>query len=298
MRALSTGDDPVGGGGGGHRGGGARSRSRSTSSCSRRSSSAWRSPRRASPSSNRARSAASTSPPVLDDAMPSLTARAASRLASSRSRLASRASRSANTTLACSWSADCSRWRRSSASCSEAIRCSIARRSPLADSSRAGCSGCASASLMCQTSWDESVWMEPTAGASRSGGLNLPRTRDIGGRGARLERRLPTLRRGMGPAARNTDTRTGNSDRCRIAREVSARRAPPASEPAFSVLRWALCSRRPPVFPSTTAPPRGGAFGAAVSQGRVKIGSCGGFRARPRNPRSTRRAQPHPSAYR
>src|SRR6476659_6441163 len=52
----------------------------------------------------------------------------------------------------------------------------------------------------------------------------------------------------MGPAARNTDTRTGNSDRCRIAREVSARRAPPASEPAFSVLRWALCSRRPPVF--------------------------------------------------
>jgi len=50
----------------------------------------------------------------------------------------------------------------------------------------------------------------------------------------------------MGRAGRTTDTTSGNSDRCRIAREVSARRAPPAHRPAFSVIRWALCSRRPP----------------------------------------------------
>ena len=53
---------------------------------------------------------------------------------------------------------------------SEAIRCSIALRSPLAVASRAGCSGCASASLMCQTSWDENVWMEPCGWTSRPGG--------------------------------------------------------------------------------------------------------------------------------
>ena len=107
-------------------------------------------------------------------------------------------------------------------------------------------------------------------------GVPAPRMRDIGGRAARLERRCRHSVGGWAARRATTDTTSGNSDRCRIAREVSARRAPPASEPAFSVLRWALCSRRSPASsPNAPRPREAARLSAAVSQGRVKI-LCGG----------------------
>jgi hypothetical protein len=67
-------------------------------------------------------------------------------------------------------------------------------------------------------------------------GLAIAPRRDIGAGGARLEHSGDTPS-GDERIAVRTDTWNGNSGSCRTAREVPAHRAPPASKPAFSIIR-------------------------------------------------------------
>jgi len=92
----------------------------------------------------------------------------------------------------------------------------------------------------------ENLEREPPAGrVGVPAGVIVAPTRDIGADRARLEHSdgTPT---GDEPGSPGTDTRSGNSGCSHTAREVSAHRAPPAYEPAFSVIRWAPCSKRSP----------------------------------------------------
>ena len=201
--------------------------------------------------------------------MPSLTVSAASRLASSRSRRASRASRSANTTLACSCRAACSRRIRSSASCSDLTRCSMALRSPPEPASRSASRAASgstslpsiSASLIvCPLPLEVCRAPDCAAGRSRPDGTDGPHQVHIGRFRRLLERGMDELPEtpGLGIPNHATGGHTEGATRGSCDAFVGRRRAlarqirpwPAFSRPAGARLQrpsdsWQLVGPRP-----------------------------------------------------